>query len=345
MILHVIDSDFVYRGRLQNFKSLRWEERYSEEGKFTLVLDDTDKNAAMVKKGCYFFRTDRRTAMVAVDIVRNGERSTITIGGYTTMHILDRRIIKGVLNVTNIEEGVYRAVSQNLRGLPYVSLAANKRLAESAALEFEDAEMVKSIGEMCKAGDLGARMLLDNDRKTHVLEVYRGTDKSYVDGTGGVVFSSEFGNLATLTVEEDDEIFKNVAIIKGTRDDDNKTTFYREVGTATGFERRELFVKANQKKKDQTDADYNAYLDSEGVKALQKHYEVLTFKAQISSGAWQRDYDLGDKVTCKSTRYGLRFNTRITAFVETIEAGTQSVSLTLGEPTITFLQGAILKNG
>jgi hypothetical protein len=283
--------------------------------------------------------------MMAVNIVRNGERSTITIGGYTTTHILGRRIIKGLLNVTNVEAGVYKAVTDNLRGLPYVTLSPSKGLTEEAALEFENAEMVKSLSEMCKAGDLGIRTLLDNEEKTHVLEVYRGRDLSYVDGVGGVVFSSEFGNLATLTVEEDDEIFKNVAIIMGTKNDDNKTTFYREIGDAIGFERRELFVKANQQKKDQTDAEYNAYLDGEGVKALQKYYSVLTFKAQISSGAWQRDYDLGDKVTCKSTRYGLRFNTRITSFVEIIEAGTKSISLTLGEPTITFLQGAILKNG
>lgn len=345
MILHVIDSDFVYRGRLQNFKSLRWEERYNEKGKLTLVLDDTETNAAMIKKGCYFYRADRKTAMVAVDITRNGERSAITIGGYTSMHILDRRIIKGKLNVSNLESGMYAAVNENLRGLPFVSLAQSKGLTESAELEFENAEMIKSLTEMCKAGDLGMRMRLDNANKTHVFEVFKGTDKAYVDGSGGVVFSSEFGNLANLTVEEDDELFKNVAIIKGVRNDEDETEFYREVGSAEGFERREIFVKANQQKNDQTDAEYLAYLDSEGLKALQKHYEVLTFKAQISSGAWQRDYDLGDKVTCKSTRYGLRFDTRITAFVETIEAGTQSVSLTLGEPTITFLQGAILKNG
>ena len=345
MILHVIDSDFVYQGRLQNFKSLRWEECYSDKGKFTLVLDDTDKNASMIKKGCYFYRADRKTAMVAVDIVRNGERSTITIGGYTTLHILDRRIIQGVMNVKNVETGVYDAVSNNLRGLPHVSISDKKGFEETTDLEFENDQMVKSIAQMCAAGDLGVRMLFDNERKTHVLEVYKGADRAYKDGMNGVVFSSEFGNLASLTVEEDDEIFKNVAIIMGTKDDENKTTYYREVGDATGFERREVFVKANQKKKDQTDAEYNAYLDGEGVKALQKHYDVLTFKAEISSSAWMRDYDLGDKVTCKSTRYGLRFDTRITSFVETIEAGTQSISLTLGEPTITYLQGAILKNG
>lgn len=343
MILHVIDSDFVYRGRVQNFKSLRWEERYSEKGKFTLVVDDTEKNASMIKKGCYFYRTDRKTAMVAVSIVRNGERSTITIGGFTTLHILDRRVILKPLTVTNIEAGIYKAVQDNLRSLNYVALAANKGLTAESALEFEDAAMVSSLETMAKAGDLGIRMLLDNDAKTHVLEVYEGANRAYVDGVGGVVFSREFGNLVTLTVDEDDEIFANVAIVRGVKNDD--TAIYREVGTVTGFARREIIVKANQQKSDQEDADYLAYLDGEGVKALQKHYNVLTFTAQISSGAWGRDYNLGDKVTCKSTRYGLRFDTRITAFTETVESGIESISLTLGEPTITFLQGAILKNG
>lgn len=341
MILHVIDKDFVYKGRLQNFKSLRWEERYSEKGKFSLVLDDTEKNAAMIKKGCYLYRTDRRTAMVAVSITRNGERRTITVGGYTTINILDRRIIMGELIVSNIEAGIYKAVRDNLRGLEYVTLAESKGLTAESELEFENAEMVKSIKQMCEAGDLGVRMLLDNDAKTHVFEVYQGADRAYKDGAGGVVFSNEFGNLVTLTIEEDDDIYKNVAIVMGTRNDEDKTTFYHEVGDATGFERREVYARANQQKQDQTDEEYIAYLNGEGIKALQKHYDQLTFKAQISPEAFGRDYDLGDKVTCKSTRYGLRFDTRITAFVESIE-GARSVSLTLGEPSITYLQGAII---
>lgn len=342
MILHVLSGDFEYRGRLQNFKSLRWEEKYSDKGKFTLILDDTDKNAALVQKGSIFYRADRKTAMIAVDVVRNGERRTITINGYSTLHILDRRVIKGLLSVTNIESGIYKAVSDNLRSLPRVTLAASKGYTAAGELEFEDAEMIKSISAMCAEGDMGVRMLMDNDNKTHVFEVYQGEDKSYVDGVGGVVFSSEFGNLITLTVEEDDDIYKTVAIVRGERNDDNKTSVYVEVGTATGYDRRELMVKANQQKVDQTNAQYTTYLKSEGRKALVKHYEVLTFKAQISPNAFGVDYDLGDKVTCKSTRYGLRFDTRITAFVETIEGGAQNISLTLGQPTITFLQGAII---
>jgi hypothetical protein len=281
--------------------------------------------------------------MVAVSIVRNGERSTITIGGFTTLHILDRRLIMNPITVTNIEAGIYKAVQDNLRSLNHVALAANKGLTAESALEFEDAAMVSSLETMAKAGDLGIRMLLDNDAKTHVLEVYEGANRAYVDDVGGVVFSREFGNLVTLTVDEDDEIFANVAIVRGVKNDD--TAIYREVGTTTGFARREIIVKANQQKSDQEDADYLTYLDGEGIKALQKHYNVLTFTAQISSGAWGRDYNLGDKVTCKSTRYGLRFDTRITAFTETVESGIESISLTLGEPTITYLQGAILKNG
>ena len=133
--------------------------------------------------------------------------------------------------------------------------------------------------------------------------------------------------------------------MRGAKNDENSTPVYVEVGNAQGFERREIIVQADEQKDDQTDEQYTAYLTSEGVKELQKHYEVCTFKAQISSGAWGKDYNLGDRVTCKSSRYGLRFDTRITAFSESIESGVESISLTLGEPTITYLQGAILKNG
>lgn len=349
MILHVIGTDLKYKGRIENFKSLRWEENYGAQGKISLTVDDTEKNAALIKKGCLFYRADRKTAMIAVKITRNGERKTITVGGYTTLSVLGRRFVKGILSVKNLESGAYKAVQDNLRGLSPVALAAYKGYTEESELEFEDEDMIKCLETIVAAGELGMRMLFDYDQKTHIFEVYKGADRTYKDGSGGVVFSLEFGNMFALTIEEDDDIYRNVAVVKGTfvDEDGNETIEYMDVGVdgealAEGMERREIFVSASAQSDEQTDDQYRAYLKTEGIKTLQDHYEQQTFKAQISPEALGKDYDLGDKVTCKATRYGLRFDTRITAFVELIESGTQSVSLTLGKPTVSYLKGAIL---
>ena len=93
MILHVFDENFIYKGRVENWISMSWTEEYRGEGKFSLVTYDTDKYAELLRQGCYFYRTDRPTAMMAIKVERDTEKNTITVGGYSTLHLLTWRVI------------------------------------------------------------------------------------------------------------------------------------------------------------------------------------------------------------------------------------------------------------
>jgi hypothetical protein len=52
-------------------------------------------------------------------------------------------------------------------------------------------------------------------------------------------------------------------------------------------------------------------------------------------------FDLGDLVTCNATRYGVRFDARITEFEETFEQGFRKVYITMGKPTITYAKAIL----
>lgn len=342
MILHVLDDNFVYRGRLDAFRSIRWKEEYAGRGAFTLTVDDTPENAEILRRSSLFYRPERGTAMLPVYINRDGPRGSITVTGYTAQALLDRRVILGKIKVSNIESGIYQLINDNLRGLPAIETAPLQNLPQEWDTEFEDTDLLPAIYSLCEEGDLGVRMTLDYQRKRLVFQVYQGADHTYQADAGGVVFSTEFGNLLSLSVTEDGDIYKNVALVRGRKRDDSEILV--TVGDASGLDRRELLVSGSAQEEGQTDAQYQAALETEGWEALQDYYDVTTFNAGVSPDTYGTRYILGDKVTCSSTRYGVRFDARISSVEETQDGGFEKLLITLGNPTITYAQSLLIKS-
>jgi len=58
----------------------------------------------------------------------------------------------------------------------------------------------------------------------------------------------------------------------------------------------------------------------------------------LSNQRYKTDFDLGDVVTCKSLKWGLTIDSRITEIVESYEADGMSIDVTFGNDTPTLLQ-------
>lgn len=347
MILHVFDKDFTYMGRVENYISMSWTEQYQDEGKFNLVAYDTDQYAKLLQKGYYFYRTDRPTAMMAVKVERDTDENTITASGYTTLHLLSRRIIDLAHIFTNVEAGVYNAISWELRSLPYVECAPAKGLTEACDFEIEGEGLLDAVLTVIKESSYGIRAVFDYKNKKHIIEVYEGVDRSYDSANGGTVFSQEFGNLRSLVVTEDDDLYKNVAYVTGASDTSSETVYYQYVAPYAGEQEnwREIVVRGENQKESQTTAQWQARQRAIAAKELQKHRSGLTFEVDLSLGIFGQKYDLGDSVTCKTRRYGLQFDTRISEYKYTYKKGTEAVKLTMGDKPLDWLEGAIVKHG
>lgn len=335
MILHVLDENLTYKGRLGSYRSLSWKEQYQGEGGFTLVVDDTDRNAALLQHGFLLYRADRKTAMHVVNVVRSTKQRTITAGGYTELCILERRATQQPYTVSNAETGIYGVATENLRGLP-VEMAENQGFADRWEGVLEEMALSDAVYNVGKYSGLGVKMLVDVNNKKRILTVYRGADKTYSPETGGRVFSHEYGNLRELTVTEDDDLYKNVAIVRGLGQDEKVKEIV--IGDVEGLDRREMLVKVPTQSSKQTNAEYQAEMRSAGENALLKQRKVQTFEAEISPKDFGTAYDLGDLVTCNAKRYALRFDRRITEFTQTVENGVSKIVLTLGEPTISYAE-------
>ena len=82
-----------------------------------------------------------------------------------------------------------------------------------------------------------------NSSNVFEFSLYAGLDHSYQQTTNPyVIFSPEFNNIITSTYTEDDIPFKNVALVAGVGEGDERVTI--SVGSASGLDRRELYVDA-----------------------------------------------------------------------------------------------------
>lgn len=348
MILHVFDQNFVYKGRVENWINMSWTEEYKGEGKFTLETYDTDKYAELLRHGYYFYRTDRPAAMLAVKVERNTEKNTITVCGYTALHMLSRRVVIYARSIKNVEAGVYDLIfGDDLRGLPHVVQAEVKNLPDECELEIEGEAVLDAVMTVLEESDYGIRANFDHENKRHVIEVYEGQDKTYSSESGGTVFSQEFGNLKNLIVTEDDDLYKNVAYVTGAANNDPRTVYYQYVAPYAGeqSEWREMLVNGENQGEDESNAAWQERQKRIGIEALQECRNAMTFEVELGLGIFGRKYDLGDKVTCKSKRYGLQFDTRITEYKYTYKQGVETVKITIGEKPLDYVRGEIVRHG
>lgn len=343
--LHVFDSGLNYKGRIENWQSLTWDEEYQGKGGFTLTVPDTAKYAKLIQRGCFLYRNDRNSLMMAVSIERNGENSEINIGGYTALHMLEHRVVHGKHTVTNIESGIYAMVSENLRGLPIKCATAVGYEDSIEEEEYECPELLEAVLTLIREGDLGIKAVFDSQSREITLQVYRGNDRTY-GNEDGHVFSTEYGNLYSVIVTEDDENLKNVAVIPSGESGSEKTIFvYEATEGLTGLDRRELLVDgeaqgtkedANGNEVERTAEEWEKAMLDKGKQALTEHNLVQTFEVKPRAENYGVYYFLGDKVTCKSSRYDLRFDARITQVKESFDANGSELTMTLGEPTINY---------
>ena len=96
---------------------------------------------------------------------------------------------------------------------------------------------------------------------------------------------------------------------------------------------------------EETGAEFADRLAKAGVDKLKEYAKVQNFDAQIEPGDFDTLYSLGDIITCKSSRYGMQFDARVSSFTEREEFGKVTLSVVLGSPDQNAIQGGILLYG
>lgn len=138
-----------------------------------------------------------------------------------------------------------------------------------------------------------------------------------------IVFSEKKKNLLEGKTTDDNSNYKNVGYVAGKGE--NEDRLITVLGTATGFERREVLIDLNN-------IDDPDELKTEGQKKLDTYKAIKSIEGkvyQIPNMEWEKDFFLGDLVTLESD--GIYEDKRIIQAKEVYERNNKTVELGFGD--------------
>lgn len=208
------------------------------------------------------------------------------------------------------------------------------------------AEEMASIGELT---GLGWNIVLDYEAQAFKFEVLQGRDLTAGQSIlPPAIFSPEFRTLKQLSYVESDLDFKNVAVVAGQGEGAERRIVTVGDLSATGLDRRVLFVDARDISEETEDdppvpipvEKIEESLRQRGLQKLAEHAQEIFLEGQALSQSrliYGKDYDLGDIVTLRNREWGVTMDARITEIKETYEPGNVGIELTFGNSRPDFI--------
>lgn len=319
----IYDLNLNRIGVLNTWVSMVWDEPYNTDGSFQLEVHQTKSAAELLKEDRYAGIKDSDTLMIikAVEI-KDGE---IIASGYPASWILNDRVSTNVVSNTNAESALRGLVSA-MDPWPRVELGAYAGLSDKFAAEKSDASLQEYCQVVSQAVDMGYKFRHDKKAKKLLFECY----KPGVNANAR--YSTLYGNMGELEYSVSTANLKNVAVVSGAGEGDARITVIAGNTTATGADRREMYVDARQEQPEEgeSDADYKARLVRLGEEKLVGQVKIENFSFVLDDTRAK----LGDIVTCNVPEIGVKLKVRITGIRRTIQKNGTTVEASVGTPIV-----------
>lgn len=181
--------------------------------------------------------------------------------------------------------------------------------------------------------------------------LYKGNDLTATNTEGNTpcIFSRDFDNVNEQEYTASIENCGNFIYVQGAADDDGSQPVTTVDGEgATGLDLVEVFCDATDiaRKYQQGETEvtiplntYIAMLKTRGSAELENYGKNINFVSTINTNSnlkFKADFDLGDRITCKETKWGIQIDARITEVTETYQKGEETIEATFGDslPTL-----------
>lgn len=330
MDIYVYDSNFVVQCILDTYQSLLWTDRYNKPGEFEIYTPVTQRlvdnlvegNLISIKDSDYMMIIEKRQIKTDTE-----EGPIIVVKGRSLESILDRRIIWQTTNISgNLQNGIKTLINQNLVSPSIADRRIDNFVFEDSTdtaitsltweAQYTGDNLLEVIENICKEKGIGFRVWL-NDNNQFVFKLYAGVDRSYSQDTiPWVIFSPRYENLINSDYLEDNEKFKNVALVAGEGENQQRVT--RVVGNGSGLTRKELYVDARDlQSTDITTQQYYNNLDTRGKEKLAEHKVLKEFESECEvtrQFVYKEHFWLGDIVQVEN-QYGIGSSARVTEFI------------------------------
>lgn len=329
---YLLDKELNLITPLETYQSVIWTSRYYECGDFELYIPATAEMLTLIKKDFYIIRdTDFTQAMIIQNIQITTDAETgnfLIVTGKDLKSILNRRIIWNQTTLYgSVEKCIRQLINENIinptlpeRKIDNFILGVELGETETIRVQYTGDNLGEVISNTCMNYGLGYDVLLDFDEKQFVFILYKGLDRSYNQKENQrVIFSKEYENLLTTTYAENNENFKNVALVAGEGEGIDRKTY--AIGTASGMDRLEMFVDSRNTSSNNdeiSEEEYNQLLYEEGKEALNENIIDKAIEGDVEANhTWQlnKDYFIGDIVEVIN-EYGISMQPRIIEIIE-----------------------------
>jgi hypothetical protein len=163
-------------------------------------------------------------------------------------------------------------------------------------------ETLKSLGEQY---DFGFRLIRNFDTTQLYFDIYTGNDRTTSQTTlAPVVFAPELDNLQNTKELTTFAGVKNIAYVYNSQGYKEVAAQGVDILTISSFERRVLFVKADDLPGTPTAPEIDAYLAQRGAEELAKNQALSAFEGETNPNSqyqYGTDYGLGDLVEVRNS--------------------------------------------
>ena len=352
--IEIRNASRVFIGVIDIATSIIWSEDYYGAGSFEIFTPLTQRSKELLQIGYFVTKPADDHIAIIEEITYKDEEldgAMIIARGRMAKSLLDRRLAYSLSGHTitpcrmtgNVATACQDTVqahagtsASSARSLGIVrgstggitkEITADTQLGEESSRQSSYKNLLNFTDTVLQEYECGARITLNGT--SLVYDCFEGVDRSVgnTDGNASIVFSEDFENLLTAEFHRNEKNYKNFALIGG--EGVGLDRYFDTYGSATGFDRREVFVDASSfprkymdggVEKTYTNAEYSTMLVGQAQTELKELIITEKFSGDISleKSPYQlgRDFGLGDVVTIQDNRIGLYAAVRILTVTE-----------------------------
>lgn len=321
-----------------------FELSYYNLGEFEVYAPATINNLNALKMGNYVKLPNRPYLWIikSVEYTYNANGAKmIDVKGYEAKWIISQRIILAPTQLsTDLATAVYSLVYKNVGAAALsarsVSYFVVNRPTFSVTIDQTQAtreNLWDFLQKLLKASNCGSYCTYENNRITY--QAIQGVDR-----TDSVIFSQSNDNLISSTYFENSANKRTYCRVVSTFSENDVDTEYVQDYNAGGqnIDRYEMVVNSNISTKlydedgnpvidpttgkqvniDPSSAQYQSWQQQEGKNQLSEKIIVKEFNAEIdlkhSGYEFEKDFFIGDLVTCRDEYFGYEAQARITKY-------------------------------
>ncbi|SKC62630.1 siphovirus ReqiPepy6 Gp37-like family protein [Maledivibacter halophilus] len=336
---------------IDNYESLIFTRKYLKYGEFQLTVNKHKQNTRYLEKGNMILlgNDSNKIGIIRhreINLNEQGKASeTLLIKGYTIDHLFTQRIIlpppesdhdsiKGNAETVikhYIKNSIVNALDTN-RNISFLNILPNKNRGINLSWKSRYKNLSEEIQEICSISDIGIKTNLNHETKKIDIDIYEGRDLTINQTVNSpVIFSYEFDNIKTQHYVDSDIGYKNYGYVGGRGEGADRQIV--ETGKAAGIDRIETFIDAR-------DITTIEELQTRGNQKLAETPQIKTLEGEILTYGpfkYEKDFDLGDKVTVQNKSWNLTIDVRITEVTEVYEADGFKLEVNFGSNIPTFI--------